>query len=373
MKLKICFVAHFARRAVVGTSHGHIGGVERQTNLMARWLVERGHEVSVIVWGEQDDPKEWEVDGIRVIPLCPMSEGIPGIRFFVPRWTSLISALRRADAEIYYQNCAEYVTGQVAIWARLASRRFVYSVASEPDCDYRLPTMHTVRERVLYRYGLKHADRVIVQTQVQKDMLAQGFQRQSTVLPMPCQDLPISEASDVQNCGERVVWIGRLAPVKRPEMIAEIAAHCPEFEFDIVGPSGGSSEYTESVRKAISGCKNAAMLGAADYSTVRQYYERSALLLCTSDYEGFPNTFLEAWSCGCPVVSTVDPDGVIQRHGLGLYSRDVGAIPDMIRKVAADRAAYSERCRAYFAENHQKDLAMRRFERIFLELTESPT
>ena len=34
------------------------------------------------------------------------------------------------------------------------------------------------------------------------------------------------------------------------------------------------------------------------------------MLLSTSDFEGFPNTFLEAWSVGLPIVSTFDPDTV---------------------------------------------------------------
>ena len=85
--MKICFVAHFARRAISGASDGHIGGVERQTNLMAKWLTARGHTVSVIVWGEDGEAAESDVDGIRIISLCRRSDGVPGLRFLVPRWS----------------------------------------------------------------------------------------------------------------------------------------------------------------------------------------------------------------------------------------------------------------------------------------------
>ena len=57
----------------------------------------------------------------------------------------------------------------------------------------------------------------------------------------------------------------------------------------------------------------------------------AALLLSTSDSEGFPNTFVQAWSSGTPVVSLkIDPDRVIEGLGLGTVSENVDrAIEDI--------------------------------------------
>jgi len=67
--LNICLVAHFSYGAVTGGSQGSIGGVERQTSLMAKWLVAKGHKVSLLTWTE--GPREDEIiDGIHVIKIC---------------------------------------------------------------------------------------------------------------------------------------------------------------------------------------------------------------------------------------------------------------------------------------------------------------
>jgi glycosyltransferase involved in cell wall biosynthesis len=62
-------------------------------------------------------------------------------------------------------------------------------------------------------------------------------------------------------------------------------------------------------------------------------YRRAGILVNTSESEGFPNTFLEAWSNYVPVVSLKwDPDEIICRHKLGFHSKDANQMKlDIIR------------------------------------------
>jgi glycosyltransferase involved in cell wall biosynthesis len=356
-----------------GGASGHVGGVERQTTMLATWLSRHGYDVTLLTWDE-GQPDELILDGVRVIKMCRRDDGLPGLRFFHPRWTSLVKALRRSDADIYYQNCAEYVTGQVAWWCRMSKRRFVYSVASDPDCDPRLPAMRTLRERVLYRYGLRHADRVIVQTQNQQRMLRDGFGVASSVLPMPCPGPegaeylpPTAPTPDTA----RVLWVGRIVPLKRPEWLIALADSLPQITFELVGGPDTDRLFSESIFDQARRRRNIVVHGAVSRDRIADLYRQASLMCCTSVYEGFPNTFLEAWSHGVPVISTIDPDGIIAAREVGGIAHTVEEFVSHIQRLAGDPASWrrnSENARQYYLQNHSLNVAMSRFRNVFDEL-----
>ena len=137
-------------------------------------------------------------------------------RFFHPRLTGLYAALRRADADIYYHNSAEYVTGLAADWCRRHGRAFVYSVASDVACDPKLPVMPKAYERILYRRGLTGAHKILVQTSRQQRALREGFGLAAVPLPMPCPGPSEKDYAELRPPEPaRVAWIGRAAPLKR--------------------------------------------------------------------------------------------------------------------------------------------------------------
>jgi len=371
-KPSFCFVAHHAYGALSGRFTGHIGGVERQQSFMARWLASRGYAVSMLTWDEGAVDGE-QTHGVRVFNICRKESGIRGIRFFYPRWTALIAAMVRANADLYYQNCGEYVTGQVAWWCKKNKRKFVYSIASDPDVDPSLPEMKTLRERILYRYGLRHADQIVVQTTVQQNRLKSGWDLNSTLIPMP----GLADSGErtmarypTDKKQARVLWVGRIDEVKRLEWLIQIARLCPGIQFDVIGKTHGDNEYVRSLDNQAMHVKNIVRHGYVPPEHLADYYARASVLCCTSRHEGFPNTFLEAWSQGVPVVSTVDPDGLIVRKKLGSVATDVPGLASAIQSLLDSREWWeqaSENARIYYQMHHTPERVMLKFEQLFCE------
>jgi glycosyltransferase involved in cell wall biosynthesis len=371
-RLSICIVAHNSYGAISGGHKGFIGGVEWQTSLLARWMAERGHRVVLVTWDE-GGPSEENIDGVQILKICPQKAGLPGVRFFYPKWSGLWRVLREADANVYYHNCGECVTGQVALWCQRHRRGFVFSLASDADCNEDLPELHSVRERFLYRLGLRKADRVIAQTLTQKQRLERSFGVASEVIPMPCLGPSHETYHAPEPTTNRVLWIGRVCQVKRPDRLFELAARCPEMQFDLVGPLFDDA-VSKMVRERAMGVRNVTVHGQVPKKRLPEFYQRASFLCCTSDYEGFPNTFLEAWSYGLPIISTFDPDGIISARGLGVVANEVPKMVSALRdlsKSPKEYAAISCRSRDYFTANHTLDAVMPRFERVLIEASQT--
>ena len=227
-------------------------------------------------------------------------------------------------------------------------------------------------ERWLYRAGLKRAHRVFVQTQRQQNALASGFGQRGVVLPMPCPGpdagTPIVERPRGQ---ARVAWIGRMDSVKRLEWLLDIAEHLPEVAFDVAVANLDDTEYANGLHQRARTLANVNWLGPVERERLGQIYESATCLCCTSVFEGFPNTFIESWSYARPVVTSFDPDGLVQRLNLGTLAKNVDEFVQAIRALTNSPEHWTEQsrnARRYYLENHQVETAMPRFEEQFLDL-----
>ncbi|HVY80827.1 MAG TPA: glycosyltransferase [Steroidobacteraceae bacterium] len=346
---RICFVG-LQNLPVLAPEYARpgIGGAERQQTLLARALVRQGFAVSMIVhdYG-QAEGRVW--DGIVTHKAYAPTVGIPGLRFIHPRWTSVWAAMKRADAQIYYTSCAGMLIGEVALFARLHGRKAVYRVASNTDCDPRVARIRYARDRLLYRYGLRHADLILAQTAAQEEMLRMNVGRESRVVPSLSDWGEQSVASQTRDID--VLWVGNLRQLKRPDLLLELARRMPGAHFAMVGgPVKGHEAFFEKVASAARALPNVRFHGFVPDEELAGFYGRARLLVSTSEIEGFPNTYLQAWSRGTPVVATFDPDSLIARHGLGRTVSDLEELQRAVNEFLEDDASWatlSARCRSY--------------------------
>src|SRR5258706_6226340 len=156
-----------------------------------------------------------------------------------------------------------------------------------------------------------------------------------------------------------VLWVSNIRKVKRPDRILHLAERMPELKIHMVGGAlTGEEALFRDVRDAAATKTNVVFHGRLSYWDANALYGRARVLVNTSDVEGFPNSYLQGWIRGVPVVTLIDPDGVIEREGLGIAARSAAEIPDAIDHLLRDPAAWkaaSDRCRAFMAREYGED------------------
>ena len=346
----------------------HVGGAETQIVSVGEGLARRGHEVSFICL-DHGQPDGIEVSsGIRVFKSFAPDSGLPGIRFVYPKITSTWSALSRANPDVCIQAGADSWTGVAAAWCRKHKRRFVFVVMSDADCDIKLPFLKTFRDRALFRFGVKRAGGIVAQTDVQQEMLSKNFGLTSSVI-RPSARISVSEVSEDNT--KHVLWIGRFSLEKRLEWLLDIAEACPEFTFHVVGGANSETEYSKELSSRMENLPNVVGHGYISHDKMAPLYHSMGILLSTSVCEGFPTIFIEAWSCGIPVISTIDPDGVIAKYGLGRTADNKDGLIQSLKEIVNDHEKWlkiSAAAKQYYKTNHTQQACVPKFEKMFVDV-----
>ena len=160
--------------------------------------------------------------------------------------------------------------------------------------------------------------------------------------------------------------------MKRPDRFIEIARSMPDVRFRMIGgPTGrdaASTGYFESIRRSAQEVANLEFLGFQPLSEVERHFDEAKIFVNTSDHEGFPNTFLQAWGRGVPTVSFFDagarPDGSRPFKLVGDVGDACHAIGSLLQEAAAWNALSTD-CLDQFRCRHSTDSVVAAFHRLF--------
>lgn len=370
----ICFVAPHAWPVLSGNRDvGFVGGAEVQQCHLARGLAARGYSVSMLCL-DYGQPAQVEIDGVHVRRLHQPDAGLPILRFLYPRLSSLWLAMRAVDADIYYQRGSEMHTGVVAAFCRRYQKKSVFAGASNADFYPDIPWIRYRRDKWLFEYGLKNIGVVVVQNAMQQQLCWENYRRDSTLI-RSCYPETAGEADPAGS----ILWVGTIRKIKSPERFIELASLLPEYRFTMIGGTGGSDgdsrRYYESIRSQAEALSNLAFLGFVHPADVEQHFDRARVFVNTSDSEGFPNTFLQAWSRGIPTVSLYDPGSMEDGQPVCSTAPDINSMIELLRALNCDDAHWretSERCRKHCTRSHSLGSVLEVYERLFQNLLEGP-
>ena len=332
------------------------GGAETSMWLLAQAVAAKGAKSRLVVFDLPGATIPRTVGGVDVAVRSPYKSHrrLGKLR----EAAAIAGAVIRANARVVVTCAAGPHVGLAGVFARLSRRRFVYASMNVSDFDFaRLERKR--QNRALFRLGMRVADEIVVQTEEQAKLCEERFGR------VPRRIGSIAEpAARRRAAPEAFLWANRSVWYKRPFDYVDLARAVPSARFWMVcvpvGLSDESAELMEEIRERSADVPNLELLDHRPRSDLMRLMDKAVAIVNTADFEGMPNLLLEAWGRGVPALAlSHDPDGVIERHGLGGFAR---GSKSRLAELATDlwesrghQDEVAERCRAYIDAHHSPE------------------
>lgn len=360
---------------------GYSGGAEFQLFLLARALSsEADYRVSVLTTVNDGAGTE-QVGLVTLIKRraggrldnngCWPAPKV--IRGYVSAFLEMFALLRSIDADVYIHAGAGVEVGAYALICRLLHRRFVFVVASSADlCE----PYGKVRSplRWLYPLGVRFAHTVVCRSEEQQEWLHTRFHKAGVVIRSAHAEVKAQSRDQAPSERHTLLWVGRVTPVKRPHQFLDVVRHFSDEPCTmVIMKDDGYPDLWLEIRKQAAALPNLRVCENVAWHAMDRFFEEAKVLVCTSEYEGFPNTFVQAAMAGAPILSwSVDPDGVLVRHGIGMCA--AGSFEELLRMLQqllssrSLRDEYGRRAYAYATEYHRLSDAVERFKHMIRSL-----
>jgi len=313
--------------------------------------------------------RDSQPSGVRESGLASGEHSIAGARAGIRRVLHMTymrgyeSSLSDVGADIFIQVCAGRPTGYVANFCKKRGKPFIFRSTSLWDADLTFKWgWKSWRDytKEVYLQGVRQADIVAANSENTARIFVDHIGKEKVrFLPdgfhmPPCPDLSRRDGY--------VLWVGRDAPYKRPQLFADLAQMLPKYRFVMVGD----------IRSMNSPPANLLLLGPKKPDELSEIYSQAGLLVNTSEVEGFPNVLVEAGIHGVPYVGFLDPDNVVREYSLGLHARGLDEMARMTETLMDSqdlRFALGKNARRFAEERHDIRKVTEKWLLLFEEMT----
>jgi glycosyltransferase involved in cell wall biosynthesis len=261
--------------------------------------------------------------------------------------------------------------GISAFYKNIFQKKMIYRTASLIDVDKSWINTNGLAGK-FFRYGLENTDVLITQNKEHQHLVTNNHKIKALVL---------KNAFVVQNyqqvSKDFCLWVSRFDSMKKPDLFLKLAAQIPTEKFVMICPYN-PSDYKKwmSLKQRAEKIPNLTFIEKVPFHEIQDYFNQAKAFVNTSDYEGFPNTFLQAAQGKAPIVSlNVNPDNFLNEYDCGYFCENKFELllektkqllqnPDEIKQKG--KKAYLN-----LKENHDINIIGKHMEEIIYQLAEN--
>lgn len=341
--------------------YGLFGGAEIDMYILATYLVKTGR-YDVTFWvGDYGQPQEEVINGIEVQKFFHRTNSNKSLlQQKAAHKAKTIKLLMSCDCDVYITEAASEYAGWLSLVEKVLRKKiFIFRLASDKNADLSFykndPVVTKKANRRIYRwysFAMKNVDAIISQSEKQRDLLYKNTGLNSVVVK---NGFYINHSVDFTD-KKYILWVARGAKLKRPELFLEMAEKLPEETFVLIMPPAHKAySFYQYIKSEAERINNVKFIDFVSYFEIQKYYNKAKLFVNTSEYEGFPNAFIQACIGATPILSMkVNPDEFLTKNKIGICcSDDINKAVNFIRSLDEEKiACYGGNALKYICENH---------------------
>lgn len=321
---------------IIGSVHwsASMGGIEYQVKLLIDKL--KNQKNVTISFITNNSAPGYEPNGYNIVQLKDKKKLNRYATFFGVM--ELYHLFKKIKPDVIYQNGSSALISAAAVYANRFDCKLIWHVASDSNVVSKIKyspirQIHKLIEKKFFEYGIKRAHKVVAQTIYQKKLVKMYNDKAKIHLVRNFHPYP--EDKNKVRKKNQIIWVANFKKLKQPEMFIELSKKLNKKQIDVecimIGKPATASKYQKMLEEAIKATPNLHWMGKQPIEIVNKHIYESKVFVNTSKWEGFPNTYIQAWMRETPVVTlTCDPDNLINNYGLGFLS---GTYNRLVRDV----------------------------------------
>lgn len=337
MKNRIMFVS----RTLSG------GGAERFVANVASYLADNGNDIYLLLYERKEN--EYPLSGKVKVLEMPQEAGK------MKRIVSMKKIFKNCEPDIVIPFIDTVVL--CAYFAqRFLNTRFVYTVRNSPwdEKENRLV-------KIMKSTMIRNADFIMLQNEEQAMFFKDKFKNKEIVIPNPVAPKFIcTSKTHYEDAIKNIIYVGRLEEQKNIPLLLEVFEKVHRSFPNATLKIYGEGVMKNQIKKRISelGLENSCYLCGRS-GTIENELQKADLFILPSNYEGMPNSLIEAMAVGVPCISSdcrTGPKSLIKQHisGLLFKTKDSKSLEDnMVWALhhPLEMADYGRNARKYILDN----------------------
>ena len=226
-----------------------------------------------------------------------------------------------------------YKAGQLA---KCIGAKFILFIASDEEINF-VEIRHNTKLNTSFEGVSKiisASDTIFVQNTNQKQKLSEMFNVKAQLILNP---IDLTKKFEIKK--EFILWVGKSSSYKNPLLFKDLCKLFPGEQFLMICNRADDASFEEVAGNMPPNCR---LIEHVDAEEIESYFAACKVFINTSDFEGFPNTFLQAAKYGKPIISyKVDPNAFISDSGCGIVCNgDPSKLQEALGHLLTDEPDY---------------------------------